>query len=110
MSKTNAQPRHPGDVLRKDVMEPSGLSATALAKALGVTPPRINDILLGRRGVTADTALRLARYLGGDPLDWLVLQAEYDLHVAEAVGGKAIKDEVSPRAQPMKKGNERSGR
>jgi addiction module HigA family antidote len=91
-------------------MEPSGLSATALAKALGVTPPRINDILLKRRGVTGDTALRLARYFGGEPLDWLVLQAEYDLHVAEIASGKSIEREVKPRPVPIRKPTDRGGR
>jgi addiction module HigA family antidote len=110
MSKNAAQPLHPGEILRKDFMEPSGLSATALAKALSVTPPRINDILLKRRGVTGDTALRLARYFGGDPLDWLLLQAAYDLRVAEIASGKTIEREVTPRTLPIKKANERAGR
>ena len=98
-----AQPLHPGEILRKDFMEPSCLSATALAKALGVTPPRINDILRKRRGVTGDTALRLARYFGGEPIDWLLLQAEYDLHVAEIAAGKAIEREVKPRTIAIKR-------
>ena len=100
MSKDTAPPLHPGQVLRKDFMEPAGLSATALAKTLGVTPPRINDILLRRRGVTGDTALRIARYFGGEALDWLLLQARYALHVAEVATGKAIEREIAPRAVP----------
>ena len=110
MSKNTATPPHPGEVLRKEFMEPSGLSATALAKALGVTPPRINDILLKRRGVTADTALRLVRYFGGNPRDWLVLQTEYDLRIAEIESGKIIEHEVMPRVPPMKRITERGGR
>lgn len=110
MRKDTASPLHPGEVLRKDFMEPARLSATALAKLLGVTPPRINDILLKRRGVTGDTALRLARYFGGDPFDWLLLQARYDLHVAEVAAGKAIAREIAPRVVPNKKGQNRSDR
>ena len=59
---TRLNPVHPGEVLKHDFMEPLGLSATALAKAVGVTPARINEIVRGRRGITAETALRLARY------------------------------------------------
>jgi addiction module HigA family antidote len=110
MNKSNAQPPHPGEILRMNFMEPCGLSATALAKALNVTPPRINDILLKRRGISGDTALRLARYFGGDPRDWLVLQAEYDLHVAEIAGGKTVEREVKPRASPIGKAAGRDAR
>ena len=110
MNKNTAEPPHPGEVLRKDFMEPCGLSATALAKALGVTPPRVNDIVLKRRGITGDTALRLARYFGGDPRDWLLLQAEHDLHVAEVAGGRTIEREVKPRPTPIKKITDRTGR
>jgi addiction module HigA family antidote len=91
-------------------MEPTGLSATALAKTLGVTPPRINDILLKRRGVTGDTALRLARYFGGEAVDWLLLQARYDLHLAEVAAGKAIEREIAPRAVPNRRRQSRSER
>lgn len=108
MSKNTTQPPHPGEVLRADFMEPCGLSATALAKALGVTPPRINDILLKRRGVTGDTALRLARYFGGEPIDWLLLQARYDLHVAEKEAGMSIEREITPRPASTKKGTRSS--
>jgi len=110
MSKSATQPLHPGEVLRKDFMVPAGLSATALAKALGVTPPRVNDILLKRRGVTGDTALRLARYFGGEALDWLVLQATYDLRIAEIESGKIIEREVMPRVPPIKRTGERGSR
>jgi addiction module HigA family antidote len=104
MSKNPVPPPHPGEILRAKFMEPNGLSATALAKSLGVNPPRINDILLKRRGVSGDTALRLARYFGGEPLDWLLLQARYDLHVAEIAAGKAVERQVVRRAIPNKKG------
>jgi len=110
MSKNTAQPLHPGEILRRDFMDPCGLSANALAKALAVSPPRINDILLKRRGVTSDTALRLARYFGGDPRDWLLLQVEFDVHVAEVAAGKTIEREVTPRPVPMGNASRRSGR
>ena len=79
-------------------MVPLGLSANALAKALNVPAPRINDIVRGRRGVSADTAMRLARYFGGDASSWLNLQAAYDLRVAEIASGKRIAREISPTA------------
>jgi addiction module HigA family antidote len=110
MSKSGKQPVHPGEILLRDFIEPAGLNPTSTAKALGVTPARINDIVLGRRGITADTALRLARYFGGDPMAWLVRQAEYDLRVAEIEGGKAIENAVTPRARPLKKGGDRPDR
>ena len=110
MSKGTAQPLHPGEILRNDFMGPAGLSATSLAKALRVTPPRINDILLKRRGISGDTALRLARYFGGDALDWLQWQAKYDLFVAENEAGRAIEREIAPRAAATKKATGRSDR
>jgi addiction module HigA family antidote len=110
MSKDMARPRHPGEILRDDFMGPAGLSATALAKALGVNPPRINDILLKRRGITGDTALRLARYFGGEALDWLHWQARYVLSVAEGAAGKAIEREIVPRVAANKKASGRSDR
>src|SRR5215475_2578076 len=83
MFKNRMRPVHPGEVLREDYLKPLGMSARALASALRVPPPRINDIIRERRGVTADTALRLARHFGGDARSWLNLQAAYDLRVAE---------------------------
>lgn len=71
------------------------MSANALAKALNVPAPRINDIVRERRGVSADTALRLARYFGGDPQSWLNLQAAFDLRTAEIAAGKRIEREVA---------------
>ncbi len=68
---TRLEPVHPGEVLKHDFMEPFGLSATALAKAIGVTPARINEIVRGRRGITAETALRLARYFNTDARSWI---------------------------------------
>jgi len=73
---------HPGEVLREDFLKPLGMSANALAKALSAPAPRINDVVR-RRGISADTAMRLARYFGSDARSWLNLQTAYDLRVAE---------------------------
>jgi addiction module HigA family antidote len=97
MIKNSMRPIHPGEILREDYMVPLGLSATALAHALGVTPARINDIVRERRGITADTALRLARYFGTDAQSWINLQTAYDLRVAELAAGEAIHRVVKPR-------------
>jgi len=77
------QPVHPGEILKQDFMEPHGLSATVLAKELGVTVSCINDIVLGRRGITASTALRLARYFKTDAHSWINLQTNYELEIAQ---------------------------
>ncbi|MDE0702612.1 MAG: HigA family addiction module antitoxin [Rhodospirillaceae bacterium] len=79
---TRLDPVHPGEVLKRDFMGPFGLSATALAKAIGVTPARVNEIVRGRRGIAAETALRLARYFGTDARSWMNLQDRYDLELA----------------------------
>jgi addiction module HigA family antidote len=98
MIKNGIRPIHPGEILREEYLAPLGLSANALARALGVTAARINDVVHGRRGITGDTALRLARYFGTDAQSWLNLQAAYDLRMAEIEAGKTIKREVKPRA------------
>ncbi|MFL5245558.1 MAG: HigA family addiction module antitoxin [Gemmataceae bacterium] len=90
MSK-KLKPIHPGEHLREDFMKPLGLSSNALARALEVTPARINEILRQRRGISADTALRLARFFGTDAQSWLNLQSHYDIQCAEDVSGKSIK-------------------
>lgn len=95
MIKNGMRPIHPGEVLREDFLKELGMSANALAKALSVPAPRINDIVRERRGVTADTALRLARYFDSSPQFWLNLQAAYELRVAEIASGKQIKREVA---------------
>lgn len=92
------RPAHPGVILREEWLEPLGLSVYALAKALKVERSRINDIVLGRRGISADTALRLARYFGTDAQSWLTLQAKYDLSAARADAGVRIEAEITPRA------------
>ncbi|MBK8285602.1 MAG: HigA family addiction module antidote protein [Ahniella sp.] len=98
MIRNGMRPIHPGEVLREDFLLPLGLSANALAKALNVPAPRVNDIVRERRGVSADTALRLARYFDSTPQFWLNLQAAYDLRLAELAAGKTITREVMPRA------------
>ncbi|MGA2501361.1 MAG: HigA family addiction module antitoxin [Tepidisphaeraceae bacterium] len=98
MIKNGMRPIHPGEILREEFMAPRGLSANALARALCVTPARINDIIRRRRGVTGDTALRLARYFGTDAQSWLNLQSAYDLRLAEIAAGKTVERQVKPRA------------
>ncbi len=86
-------PTHPGEILR-DEIEARKMSGNALAKALGVDAPRINDILRRRRGVSPETAIRLAAYFGGSPMVWLRLQADYDLSTVEAERGSEIRKQV----------------
>jgi|SRR6267154_1512687 addiction module HigA family antidote len=81
---------HPGEILREEFMRPFGLSSNGLAKALGVTPARINEIVREKRGITADTALRLARFFGTDVQSWLNLQQQYDVSCAEEALGKTL--------------------
>ena len=76
------EPTHPGEILKHDFMEPMGLSHTALARAIGLAPARINKIVRGRRGITAETALRLARYFNTDARSWMSLQTRYELELA----------------------------
>jgi len=83
-------PIHPGEILLEDFMRPLELSSTALASAVGVTPARINEIVRGRRGISADTALRLARYFGTDAQSWMNLQQRYDLECAKDALGKTL--------------------
>src|SRR3974390_1285399 len=98
MFKNGMRPVHPGEVLREDFLKPFRMSANALAKVLNVPAPRINDIVREQRGISADTAMRLARYFGGDARSWLNLQTAYDLRVAELRSAKRIAREVSPTA------------
>jgi addiction module HigA family antidote len=89
---------HPGEILRHDFLEAMGLSVYALAKALKVPRSRLNDIVLGRRVISADTALRLARYFGTTADFWVDLQARYDLEVAKETLMSRVAAEVTPRA------------
>ncbi|MDB5972594.1 MAG: addiction module antidote protein HigA family [Hydrocarboniphaga sp.] len=95
MSKNGMRPVHPGEILREDYLAELGMSVNALAKALKVPTPRINDVVRERRGISADTALRLARYFDTTPQFWLNLQAAYDLRLAEIAAGSKINREVS---------------
>ncbi len=90
------RPVHPGEILREEYLKPMEMSANALAKALKVPASRINDIVLERRGVTVDTAMRLVRYFGGDVQSWLNLQTAYDIKIARKNLGKRVEQEVTP--------------
>jgi len=98
MIESRMRPVHPGEILREEFMAPLGMSANALARALGVTPSRINDIVRERRGITGETALRLARYFGTDARSWLNLQAAYELRKAELAAGPSIAQKIRPHA------------
>src|ERR1043166_6326040 len=98
--KNGMRPVHPGEVLREDYLKPLDMSVNALAKQLGIPASRLNDIVLQRRGVTPDTAMRLARYFGGDARSWLNLQTAHDLRVAEIEGAKEIERTVEPLRSP----------
>lgn len=88
----------PGDILRSEFLEPYGLSANALARALKVPPNRISAIVSGRRSITADTALRLARYFGTTAEFWLNLQKSHELRAARRASGRQIERDVEPHA------------
>jgi addiction module HigA family antidote len=90
-------PVHPGEILREEFMAPMGLTSNALAKAIHVTPARINEIVKEQRGITADTALRLARYFNTDAQSWLNLQNHYELECARRELGRTLQD-IHPRA------------
>lgn len=90
-------PLHPGEMLREDFMKPLGLSANALAIALRVPVTRISEIVRERRGITADTALRLARYFNMSPEFWMRLQMDFDLESAADAEQAAIREEIRPR-------------
>ena len=96
MEREKQAPVHPGEILQKEFLEPMGLSQNKLAIALRVPARRVNEIVLGRRGVTADTALRLARYFGMSAQFWLGLQMDYELDVAQDAVENKIEAEVTP--------------
>ncbi|HZD39873.1 MAG TPA: HigA family addiction module antitoxin [Terriglobales bacterium] len=89
-------PVHPGEVLLEEFLKPMDLSQNRLAISIGVDTRRINEIVLGKRSITADTALRLARFFGNSPQFWMGLQAQYDLDVAEDSLGARLDREVRP--------------
>ena len=98
--KSGMRPVHPGKVLREDYLKPLTMNVNALAKKLGIPTSRLNGIVLERRSVTPDTAMRLARYFGGDARSWLNLQTAHDLRVAEIEKAKEIEQAVEPMRHP----------
>ena len=90
-------PVHPGETLREDFLKPLGMTAHRLAVELLVPATRVNDIVRGKRAITADTALRLGRYFGTTPRFWMNLQANYELEVAEDALGREIAGRIRPR-------------
>ncbi len=89
---------HPGEVLAEEFLAPIGLSQNALARALAVPPRRINEIVLGKRAITADTAIRLARYFGTTAEFWMALQAAFELEEANQALGRHRIESIRPRA------------
>lgn len=89
-------PVHPGEILREEFMEPLGLSANALSKSLGVTAARINEIVREKRGITADTALRLSKYFKTSAEFWMNLQQQYELELARREVGTEIDKQITP--------------
>ena len=96
MEQTAIQPPHPGEVLRKEYLEPLGITGNKLALALHVTAPRIAEIVTGKRGITTDTALRLAKCLNTRPEYWLNLQMQYDIAAVQKTIGERLEREIRP--------------
>jgi addiction module HigA family antidote len=99
MAKQRLDPVHPGEVLLEEFLKPMGMSQSRLALAIGVHPRRINEIVLAKRAITADTALRLARFYGTSAKFWLGLQTDYDLDVAADKLGRRLDTEVRALAE-----------
>src|SRR5215831_4245166 len=97
MAKKMHEPIHPGEILREEFMKPFGLNSHRLAMELGVSVPRVNDLMREKRGMTGDMALRLARYFDTTPGLWMNLQTKYELEVASRESGRAISERVKPR-------------
>jgi len=94
MTEIKLLPIHPGEVLMEEFLKPMNMSQSRLALDIGVHPRRINEIVLGKRSITADTALRLARYFGNSPQFWMGLQTSYDLDVAADALGNRLDREI----------------
>ena len=92
------EPIHPGEILMEDFIEALGITQHKLAVSIGVPPRRINEIVHGKRGITADTAIRLARYFGTSERFWLNLQTQYELDVERDRLGDRLEREITPRA------------
>ena len=99
MNKRDLPPVHPGEILIEDFLKPMGISRYRLAKSIGVPQRRIDEICAGKRAITADSALRLARFFGTDAQSWMNLQAEFELEMAEIRLAKRIEREVKPLKQ-----------
>jgi antitoxin HigA-1 len=97
--KRDFAPVHPGEILLTEFLEPMGISQYRLAKDISVTPRRINEIVHGRRAITADTALRLGRFFGMEAEFWLNLQTHYDMEVAQ----DALQAQLDKEVQPFKR-------
>lgn len=98
MKKNKFPPLHPGEILSEEFLEPMGITQYRLAKDINVPPRRINEIVQGKRAITPDTALRLARYFGVSERFWLNLQARYDLEVEKDRLADRLDNEVRPLA------------
>lgn len=96
MKKRDFPPIHPGEILVEEFLKPLGISQYRLAKDIGVTPRRINEIAHGRRGISADTALRLSHFFGMEAQFWLNLQSRYDMEITRDQLQDRIKKEVRP--------------
>lgn len=97
MNQRDFAPIHPGEVLMTEFLEPLGISQYRLAKEIGVTARRVNEIVLGRRSITADTALRLGRYFNMEAQFWINLQSHYDMEVAQEL----LQDRLDREVQPL---------
>jgi addiction module HigA family antidote len=104
MNKNKIPPVHPGEVLMEDYLKPMGISQNQLAMSMRVPSGRITEIVQGKRGITAETALRLARAIGTTPGFWMNLQARYDLRVAEDKLGDVLEKEVVPITRSVSMG------
>ena len=96
MKNRDLPPVHPGEILLEEFLNPMGITRYRLAKSIGVPQRRIDEICAGKRSITADTALRLARFFGTDAQSWMNLQAQYDLESAEMELGEQIEQDVKP--------------
>ena len=97
MTKKTLPPIHPGEILREEFLLPMGVSQYRLAKEIGVSPRRINEIVHGKRAISADTALRLSRYFGMSERFWINLQGRYDIEVGKDLLADRLDREVRPR-------------
>jgi addiction module HigA family antidote len=99
MASKKLPPIHPGEILLEEFLKPMGVSQYRLSKDIGVPPRRINEIVHGKRSITANTALRLARYFGTSERFWMNLQSRYDLELEKDKLGRRLIDEVHPIAR-----------